>query len=447
MDAVLRAISDFMWGPWTIGVLAVLGLMLTVASRGVQFRKFGTAVGLVMRGALRRDKGEQESGDISPFQALTTAMAATIGNGNIAGVATAIAVGGPGAAFWMAAMAPLGMATKYAETVLALRYRGKTRDGLMLGGPMSYLKEGLNLPTIGVVFALCATLGGLGGGNISQANSIALVMDSQFHVAKWITGALLTGILAVVIIGGIKRIGLVAERLVPTMVLVYAASVVYVVFTHFSALPSTLWIIVESAFTPVAAIGGFAGVTVARTIQYGIRRGVISSEAGLGSAGIAHSAAQTNNPVRQGYISMIGVFIDTIVVCSMTAVTVVIAGVWHNGEISTALVASALNTTIPFGGAIVALCSLMFGFTTMVTWSYYAEQGLRFVTDSRGVVLGIRITWCAAAFFGAVYEARVIWDLGDIMVACMMFPNLVGLIGLTREIRVISSNEQTAGAA
>ena len=341
MDAVLRAISDFMWGPWTIGVLAVLGLMLTVASRGVQFRKFGTAIGLVMRGALRRDKGDQESGDISPFQALTTAMAATIGNGNIAGVATAIAVGGPGAAFWMAAMAPLGMATKYAETVLALRYQGKTRDGLMLGGPMSYLKEGLNLPTIGAIFALCATLGGLGGGNISQANSIALVMDSQFHVAKWITGALLTGILAVVIIGGIKRIGLVAERLVPTMVLVYAASVVYVVFTHYSALPATLWLIVESAFTPVAAIGGFAGVTVARTIQYGIRRGVISSEAGLGSAGIAHSAAQTNNPVRQGYISMIGVFIDTIVVCSMTAVTVVIAGVWHNGEISTALVASA----------------------------------------------------------------------------------------------------------
>ena len=170
----------------------------------------------------------------------------------------------------------------------------------MLGGPMSYLKEGLNLPTIGAIFALCATLGGLGGGNISQANSIALVMDSQFHVAKWITGALLTGILAVVIIGGIKRIGLVAERLVPTMVLVYAASVVYVVFTHFSLMPATLWLIVESAFTPVAAIGGFAGVTVARTIQYGIRRGVISSEAGLGSAGIAHSAAQTNKPGAAG---------------------------------------------------------------------------------------------------------------------------------------------------
>ena len=203
----------------------------------------------------------------------------------------------------------------------------------------------------------------------------------------------------------------------------------------------------DSAFTPVAAIGGFAGATIARTVQYGIRRGVISSEAGLGSAGIAHSAARTTNPLRQGYISMIGVFIDTIIVCSMTAVTVVIAGVWHNGEISTALVATALNSSIPFGGAIVALCSLMFGFTTMVTWSYYAEQGLRFVTDSRGVVWGIRIAWCAAAFFGAVYEARVIWDLGDIMVACMMFPNLVGLIGLTREIRVVSAGERTAGAA
>ena len=278
------------------------------------------------------------------------------------------------------------MATKYAETVLALRYRGKTRDGLMLGGPMSYLKEGLNLPTVGAVFAICATLGGLGGGNIGQANSIALVLNTQFNVATWITGVLLAAILAVVVIGGIKRIGLVAERLVPTMVLVYAASVGYVVIMHLDALPAALLLIVESAFTPVAAIGGFAGATIARTIQYGIRRGVISSEAGLGSAGIAHSAAQTSNPVRQGYISMIGVFIDTIVVCSMTAVTVVISGVWHNGEISSALVASALNTVIPFGGAIVALCALMFGFTTMTTWSYYAEQGLRFVTDSRGVV-------------------------------------------------------------
>ena len=394
MHNLVQAISDFMWGPWTIILLAILGLTLTVASRGVQFRKFFTAIQFVMRGALRRDSGGETS-----------------------------------------------------ETLLALRYRRKTQDGMMLGGPMSYLKEGLNLPTVGALFAICATLGGLGGGNIGQANSIALVLNTEFNVATWLTGVLLTFILGAVIIGGIKRIGFVAERLVPAMVVVYAASVGYVVFMHIGLLPNALWLIIESAFTPVAAVGGFAGVTIARTIQYGIRRGVISSEAGIGSAGIAHSAAKTNNPLNQSYISMIGVFIDTILVCSMTAVLVVISGVWHNGEISSALVASALNTEIPFGGAIVAICSFMFGFTTLVTWAYYGEQGLRFLTDSSSVIWGFRIIWCAAAFFGAVYEARVIWDLGDILVACMMFPNLVGLIGLTREIYVVTSPRELPGPA
>jgi alanine or glycine:cation symporter, AGCS family len=441
MNYWVETISDFLWGPWTVLLLVLLGFLMTLASRGIQFRKFTLAIRLVAQGAFHKDRGEKEAGDISPFQALTTAMAATIGNGNIAGVATAIAIGGPGAAFWMVFMAPLGMATKFSETVLSLKYRKKTEDGSMLGGPMSYLKDGLGLPTIGAIFALCATLGGLGAGNIAQANSISLVLATEFNVAYSITGVLLAIVLGIVIIGGIKRIGHLAENLVPTMVVLYSIGVLVIIIANIDLLPSAIQIILTSAFEPVAPIGGFAGASVARTIEYGIRRGVISSEAGVGSAGIAHSAAQTKDPLRQGYISMIGVFIDTMIVCSMTAITVVITGVWNNGETSTAMVATAFNSTIPYGGIVIALCSLLFGFTTMVTWAYYGEQGIRFVTDSKIVIYIFRVVWCIAAYLGSVYEAKLIWDLGDIMIACMMFPNLVGLFGLIREIRVITDTD------
>lgn len=438
MNNLVESISNFLWGPWTVGLLVIIGFAMTIASRGIQFRKFTHAIKLVSRGAFHKDNSDSDTGDISPFQALTTAMAATIGNGNIAGVATAIAIGGPGAAFWMIFMAPIGMATKLSETVLSLRYRRKMADGSMLGGPMSYLKYGLRLPTIGAIFAVCATIGGLGGGNISQANSISLVMSTQFNIATHITGILLAVVLGLVIIGGIRRIGQIAEKLVPSMVVLYSLGVGIIIVGNISLLPEAIGLILSSAFEPVAAVGGFAGATLARTIEYGIRRGVISSEAGVGSAGIAHSAARTNDPLRQGYIAMIGVFIDTMIVCSMTAITVVITGVWDNGETSTAMVASAFNSNIPYGGSIIAICSLMFGFTTMVTWAYYGEQGLRFVTDSKSIIHSFRIIWCLAAYTGAVYEAKLIWDLGDIMVACMMFPNLVGLIGLIKEIRVVT---------
>ena len=432
---LITRLSNLVWGQWTIALLVLVGIVMTVYSRGIQFREFRNAARLVMRGALRRDTATDAPGEITPFQALTTAMAATIGNGNIAGVATAIAIGGPGAAFWMAAIAPLGMATKYAETYFGIRYRRQMQDGSMLGGPMVYLADGAGLKGLGFVFALCITLGAVGAGNLAQANSVALVMFTQFAIPKWLSGLLLAGVLASVIVGGIKRIGRVAERLVPAMVLLYVAGVIVTLVVNIEKVPAAFQLILSSAFSPVAATGGFAGSTVARTIEYGIRRGVISSEAGLGSAGIAHSAAKTSNPDRQGTIAMMGVFIDTVIVCMATALTVVVTGVWSEGEMSSAMVASAFNTSIPYGGAIIAICSLFFGFTSLVAWSYYGEQGLRYILGGRKPGVAYRLLWCVLAFIGSIYGVKLIWDISDILIGLMVFPNLVGLILLRRKLR------------
>ncbi len=394
-----------------------------------------------MRGAYHRDRVEKDAGDISPFQALTTAMAATIGNGNIAGVATAIAVGGPGAAFWMVIIAPLGMASKFAEAVLAVRYRERSEDGTILGGPMMYLKRGAGLPALAAVFAICACLGGIGAGNLAQANSIALVMATEFSVPLWVTGIVIASVLSGVITGGIKRVGSFAEKIVPTMVIIYTLGVFTILSANMELLPNALHLIVTSAFEPVAPVGGFAGAAMARTVEYGVRRGVISSEAGIGSAGIAHGAAQTTDPLRQGYVAMIGVFIDTVIVCSMTAVTVVVTGVWNSGLTSTAMVASAFNANIPYCGTVIAVCSLLFGFTTMVTWCYYGEQGLRFLWKSPAVVHGFRGIWCVSAFAGSIYGVQAAWDFSDILIWSMMAPNVIGLLFLVREIRVITHSE------
>jgi AGCS family alanine or glycine:cation symporter len=433
-NEILATLSDLVWGRWTIALLVLVGAAMTLSGRGVQFRKFRYAWRLVLRGALRRDPEAPAPGEISPFQALTTAMAATIGNGNIAGVATAIAVGGPGAAFWMAAMAPLGMATKYAETWFAITYRRKMPDGSMLGGPMVYLADGAGLKGLGFAFALCIALGAIGAGNLAQANSVTLVMFTQFSIPKWISGLVLAGVLAAVIVGGIKRIGQVAERLVPAMVLLYVAGVLVTLLLNYEKVPAALQTIVVSAFSPTAATGGFAGATIARTIEYGIRRGVISSEAGLGSAGIAHSAARTSDPKRQGTIAMMGVFIDTVIVCMATALTVVVTGVWSNGELSSAMVASAFNSSIPFGGSIIAICSLFFGFTSLVAWSYYGEQGLRYVLGGRKPGVAYRLLWCVLAFVGSIYGVKLIWDISDILIGLMVFPNVIGLIVLRRRL-------------
>ena len=430
-------LSDIVWGVWTIILLCGVGLLLTWKTKFVQATNFVKALRLISSGALKRDSSEEGTGDISPFQAFTTALSATIGNGNVAGVATAIAIGGPGAAFWMWTVSLFGMATKYAEAVLGVKYRQKTEDGTMLGGPMVYLKEGLGMNRLSLFFAISALFGGIGAGNMTQSNSIALVLFSDFGIPKWFSGLVLALALWAVIIGGIHRIGRVAEKLVPSMALVYVLGCLAILLVNITEVPGAFALIIRSAFSGTAATGGFAGATVARAMAYGFRRGTISSEAGVGTAAIAHGASRTTDPHRQGIIGMMGVFIDTMVVSSMTALVLVSTGVWSSGLISTEMTSAAFKSVLPFGGVIIVLVSILFGFTTMVGWAYYCEQSLR---HAGGIKLSILFRWgyCGLAGLGAIFQVKPLWDWADIFMGFMVFSNLAALVALSGEVRKIS---------
>jgi AGCS family alanine or glycine:cation symporter len=389
----------------------------------------------VFRGALRRDVTGGKTGDITPFQALTVALSATLGNGNVAGVATAIAIGGPGAAFWMWLVAPVGMATKYAECALAVRYRNVGDDGRVIGGPMSYLADGLGLRRLAVFFAVAAVFGGLGAGNMTQANSAALVLFSHFGVPKAASGVAMAILLWLVVVGGIKRIAVSAERLVPAMTLAYLASAFVLLALHWREVPQALTLIVTNAFTGTAAAGGFAGASLARAAAYGFRRGVVSSEAGVGSAAIAHASARAE-PHQQGVIAMMGVLIDTLVVSSTTALVIVSTGTWSSGLISSEMTAEAFRD-LPGGALVVAGVSVVFGFTTMLGWAYYTEQAVRYVL---GAVAARpwQVVYCVLAAFGAVFEVKPLWDWSDIFFGLMVFPNIIGLVSLRRVVREMS---------
>ena len=430
-------LSDIVWGVWTIIFLCGVGLLLTWKTKFVQATNFVKALRLISSGALKRDSSEEGTGDISPFQAFTTALSATIGNGNVAGVATAIAIGGPGAAFWMWTVSLFGMATKYAEAVLGVKYRQKAEDGTMLGGPMVYLKEGLGMNRLSLFFAISALFGGIGAGNMTQSNSIALVLFSDFGIPKWFSGLVLALALWAVIIGGIHRIGRVAEKLVPSMALVYVLGCLAILLVNITEVPGAFALIIRSAFSGTAATGGFAGATVARAMAYGFRRGTISSEAGVGTAAIAHGASRTTDPHRQGIIGMMGVFIDTMVVSSMTALVLVSTGVWSSGLISTEMTSAAFKSVLPFGGVIIVLVSILFGFTTMVGWAYYCEQSLR---HAGGIKLSILFRWgyCGLAGLGAIFQVKPLWDWADIFMGFMVFANLTALVALSGEVRKIS---------
>lgn len=412
-------------------------MLLSWKTRFVQVRDFRKAFRLISVGAINRDSSSGTKGDISPFQALFTALAATIGNGNVAGVATAIAIGGPGAAFWMWTVALFGMATKYAEVILGVKHRIEAKDGTMLGGPMVYLNEGLGMRRLSLFFAISALLGGIGAGNMTQSNSVALVLFSDFGIPKWFSGAAIALALWMVIIGGIRRIGSFAARLVPSMAMIYVTSCIIILIVNISELPDALSLIVNSAFTGTAATGGFAGATVARAMAYGFRRGTVSSEAGIGTAAIAHGAARTADPHKQGLIGMMGVFIDTMVVSSMTALVLVSTGAWSSGLISTEMTAMAFESVLPYGSFIIAVVSALFGFTTMVGWAYYCEQSLRYIG---GLKFSIPFRWiyCGLAGFGAIFQVKPLWDWADIFMGFMVFANLTALVALSGEVKKIS---------
>lgn len=434
--------SDFMWGYWMIALLLGTGILLTFLTRLIQVKRLILSLKMVLRGATRKDKPEKEEGDISPYAALMTALAATVGNGNLAGVATAIAVGGPGAPVWMWIAGFFGMATKYAEGFLGVRFRIKNERGEMSGGPMYYARHGIKniqlAKFMGMLFAICGAIACLfGTGNMMQSNSMALVFNKEFQIPFWLSGLVITTIVGAVILGGIKRIGSVSERLVPTMIIFYFAGAIVVILAHITHLPSTIAVIFKSAFAIKAVGGGLVGVTIKQVISQGIRRGLLSNESGLGSAAIAQSASKSKDPSRNGLIAMTGTFIDTLVVNTLTTLTIVISGSYLKTAAfgapaaltSTALTAEAFSV-IPFGGKIIALCSFLFGYSTLLGWCYYGEKCLEYILGVR-IIYPYRLLFIALLFIGSIIQGPhryIVWYIGDVANAFMAFPNLLSLI-------------------
>ncbi len=424
----LNMVSGWVWGPPLLILLVGTGLYLTILLRGLQFTALGHALHLAL--VVRREEGDQP-GDITHFQALMTALAATVGTGNIAGVATAIAAGGPGAIFWMWITGLVGMATKYAEAVLAVRFRKREADGTMSGGPMYYLSEGLGKPWLAAMFAGFAAVAAFGIGNMVQSNSVALAALDTFNIPRWLTGLTLAGGTAAVIIGGIRSVGLAASALVPAMILLYIGSAVAIVIASTDQILPSLGLIFSHAFTPTAAAGGFLGSAVMLTIRMGVARGVFSNESGLGSAPIAAAAAQTRHPVAQALVSMTQTFIDTLVVCTFTALVILNTGAWRSGETGASLTTLAFRIGLgEIGADIVAVCLILFAYTTLLGWSYYGEKSLQYLFGPRVVPL-YRAVFCILIAVGAVAKLDLVWTFSDVMNGLMALPNLIGLIGLS----------------
>jgi alanine or glycine:cation symporter, AGCS family len=426
-NALLASVSSVIWSEYLlIPLLVTVGIYLTAGLHAFTWTHVPHAFALLWRG---RRSASGETGEISPFQALMTALAATIGTGNIAGVATAIYFGGPGAVFWMWVIALFGMATKYGEALLAVRYREVDSLGNYVGGPMYYIRNGLGRrwAWLGSCFALFGMVAAFGIGNLVQSNSVADVMQSSFGVPAWATGFVAAALTAAVIIGGVRRIARVAEAIVPVMAILYVALALGILLMHIDAVPAAFALIVTSAFTPVAGSGGFAGATVWMALRWGFARGIFSNEAGLGSAAIAHAAAKTHNPVEQGMIAMLGTFIDTLCICTMTALVILVTGAWTLGEQGASMSAAAFTMGVGDTGAtIVGVGLAVFAFTTTVGWSYYGERCAEYLFGVRVINL-YRIVWIAAIMTGAVVKLELVWTLADIFNGLMAMPNLIAL--------------------
>ena len=425
---VVKDLNSFVWGPVMLVAILGTGLWLMIGLRFMPLRKLVYSIRQLTAG--RQVRGE---GDISPFAALMTSLSATVGTGNIAGVATAIGIGGPGALFWMWCTALVGMATKYAEGVLAVQYREVDDKGMRVGGPMYYIKNGLGPRWLwlGVLFAVFGMLAGFGIGNTVQASEVARAMNSAFQVPAQASGIVMALLVGIVLLGGIRSIARVASSIVPLMALTYVAGCLIIIGVHLADIPAALQRIFVSAFTPTAAEGGFAGAAVMMAIRMGVARGIFSNEAGLGSAPIAHAAAETDSPVRQGSVAMLGTFIDTLVICTLTGLVVLVTGAWSGSAQGAAMTAAAFATTAPaWGDAFVALALSIFAFTTIVGWSYYGERCAEFLFGTR-IIVPYRILWTGAVYLGAVKGLGIAWLVADTLNALMALPNLIALLLLS----------------
>ncbi len=438
LNALIGKINSFAWGGLMIFFLVGTGFVLTMGTRVVQFRKLGYAFKLLF------SKEHQGEGDITPFQALMTSLAATIGTGNIAGVAGAIAAGGPGAVFWMWVTAAFGGATKYAEALLAIKYRITNERGEKSGGPMYYIKLGMtekyggDWSWLGWLFAFFGTVAAFGIGNMVQANSVAQSLKTSIGLNPAISGIFIAVATALVILGGIKSIGKVTEKIVPLMAVIYVIGALIILFKNASAVPAAFGMIFSNAFSAKAVGGGLLGTV----IRFGVARGVFSNEAGLGSAPIAHAASQNDDPVRQGIIGSLGSFLDTLVVCSMTALVILVSGLVQldptsgvmsitNDLSGAALTTSAFDMAFPgVGGMVVAFGLIFFAFSTILGWYYYGSKCLEYIAGVKAINF-YKYIWIALVFFGAIYKVGFVWNLSDTFNGLMAIPNLIGLLALS----------------
>ncbi len=420
------SLSGFMWGPWLLFLLVGTGVWLTIRLRGIQFRLLFYALRLTFA---RERSGE---GDISHFGALMISLAATIGVGNIAGVATAVALGGPGAVVWMWITALFGMATKYAEGFLAVRYRTVNARGEISGGPMFYLEHGLGWKGWAICFAVCGSLAAFGIGNMVQANTTAEAIITTIDIPKAVVGLILMLATGLVIFGGVKWIAEVVSFFVPIMVLLYFGGSLVILVKNLDQLPAGLAMLFSQAFSGTAATGGFAGATLAQTIRFGVARGLFSNESGLGSAPIAAAAAKTNQPAKQALVSMTGTFLDTIVVCSLTGLVLAVTQAWTSGETGVALTLRAFQAGLPgdWGHWIVTLGVVTFAFSTILGWSYYGEKCFEYLVGEKWIWY-YRGAWCIVVFIGSVVKLDLVWNFSDAMNALMAVPNLIGLLALS----------------
>lgn len=430
IEHYLKLLNGIVWGVPILILILGTGLYLMFLLRFMPLRNIGTGFKLMWGG---RKKGDASTGEVSPFQALMTCLSATVGTGNIVGVATAIFLGGPGALFWMWCTALVGMATKYSEVLLAVHFRQKDDRGEYIGGPMYVIKNGLGRgwAWLGLLFALFGGLAGFGIGNMVQANSMADVFQVTFGIPTWISGLVACIIVAVVILGGVRRIGSVSASLVPLMCIIYVVGGIIVLVVFAERIPESIALIFTTAFTGTAATGGFVGAAVMMAIQYGVARGIFSNEAGLGTAGIAQAAGTTDSAVRSGLIGMIGTFIDTIIVCSITGLAIVCSGVWSSGQTGATLPTAAFEAAMPgVGEYIVAISLGLFTFTTILGWSYYGEKCWIYLLG-RKTVIPFRCLWVAAVMAGAVLHLDFVWLFADTLNALMAIPNLIALLLLS----------------
>jgi alanine or glycine:cation symporter, AGCS family len=452
LTSSIEWLDSKVWQPFAMPlVLVIVGGLLTMATGFVQVRRFPMALRVVMKGAFQKSAAGAKT--ITPFQALSTALASTVGNGNIGGVATAILIGGPGAVFWMWMTAMVGMATKYSEAVLGVHFRVTRESGELASGPMYYITRGLGGSSLGKTLAWLFAFFGcaaalFGTGNMAQSNTVARTFQAAVQaatgttVALWVPGILITVAVGLVLLGGIKRIAQVAERLVPSMIVLYLLAAISYIVINVSHLPHVFSLIFSEAFTPSAAVGGFIGASVAQSIAAGVSRGVLSNEAGLGSAPIAHGIANVRHPAEQGVVGVFEVFVDTIVVCSMTAFVILSSNLWIAPEFQQAsgdLTAAAMGTSIPFAAVIVAVCSFLFGFSTLIGWCYYGEKCFEYIFGSSFTKV-YRALFTALIMVGAVVSVPLVWAIGTLLNGFMAFPNLIGLFLMLGVIRKITND-------